>query len=153
VVNLVTFSSFIAISAGTNHLLALTSSGRTFAHPVNKMANSHGQLGFRKFDVPAQSSEATSTTSPSRLPFELTPKAIIDPYAKASVSSRPATSPSSSSEVLQLFDDQNIRFSDTLFEIPGLKGIKIAQVVAAGRTSFVKTETGRVLGWGANENA
>jgi alpha-tubulin suppressor-like RCC1 family protein len=142
---------FVAISAGTDHLLALTSSGRAFAHPISKMANSHGQLGFRKFDIPVQSSETIPIkASPSRLPVELTPKIATDLYAKASASSRPATP---SSDILQLFDDENIRFSDTLFEIPGLKGIKVAQVVAAGRTSFVKTDTGKVLGWGANENA
>lgn len=81
--------------------------------------------------------------------MELTPKAILDPYAKASSSGRPV---SASSEVLQLYEDQNIRFSDTLFEIPGLKGVNITQVVAAGRTSFAKTESGKVLGWGANES-
>lgn len=142
---------FIDISAGCDHLLALTSAGRTFAYPISKLANSHGQLGFRKFDIPAQSSEVTSTIPSSRLPVELTPQAIADPYAKASSQSRPASS--SSSEILRLLDDRDIRFSDTLFEIPGLKGIKITQVVAGGRTSFVKTDTGKVLGWGANENA
>ena len=142
---------FVAISAGSDHLLALTSSGRTFAHPISKLANSHGQLGFRKFDVPAQSSDAAPIKSSSRLPVELTPNAITDPYTKSSASSRPATS--TSSEILPLLDDQNIRFSDSLFEIPVLKGIKVTQVIAAGRTSFIKTETGKVLGWGANENA
>ena len=149
---LVTLSRFVAISAGSDHLLALTSSGRTFAHPISKMANSHGQLGFGKFNIPDTSPEATSITSPSRLAVELIPKAITNPYAKASASSRPEPQ-SSSSYVPQQLDDRNIRFSDTLFEIPGLKGIKVTQVVAAGRTSFVRTDTGRVLGWGANENA
>jgi alpha-tubulin suppressor-like RCC1 family protein len=144
---------FVAISAGSDHLLALTSSGRTFAYPISKLANSHGQLGFRKFDIPVRSSEAASTASPSRLPVEMIPQAIIDPYARSSSLNRPATSSSSSSDILRLLDDQDIRFSDTLFEIPGLKGIKITQVVAGGRTSFVKTDTGKVLGWGANENA
>ena len=128
-------------------MLALTSAGRTFAHPISKMANSHGQLGFHKFNI----SKATPTTPPSRLAVELIPNAIINPYTKASASSRPKT-PSTSSHVSQLDDDRNIRFSDTLFEIPGLKGIKVTQVVAAGRTSFVRTDTGKVLGWGANEN-
>lgn len=144
-----TLPRFVAISAGADHLLALTSSGRTFAHPFSTMANSHGQLGFRQFDIPARFSDVTLRTSPSRQSVELTPKSIIDANAKASATSRPASSP----EVLPQFDDQDIRCSDALFEIPGLKGIKIAQIVAAGRTSFVKTETGKVLGWGANENA
>jgi len=145
---LMILSSFVAISAGTDHLLALTSSGRTFAHPISAKANTHGQLGFRKFDIPTQSSGAIS--SPSRLAVELTPKILTDPYAKTSASSRPETP---SSDTLRLFDDEDIRFSDTLFEIPGLRGIKVAQVVAAGRTSFVRTDSGKVLGWGANENA
>ena len=44
---------FVQISAGKDHLLALTSDGRAFAHPITLNANSHGQLGFRKCDVPA----------------------------------------------------------------------------------------------------
>ncbi|KIM80836.1 hypothetical protein PILCRDRAFT_822120 [Piloderma croceum F 1598] len=136
---------FVAISAGTDHLLALTSSGRAFAHPISTKANSHGQLGFRKFDIPSG-----AISSPSRLAVELTPNIITDPYAKASAFSRPETP---SSDTLKLFDNENIRFSDTLFEIPGLRGIKVAQAVAAGRTSFVRTDSGKVLGWGANENA
>lgn len=147
-------SRFISISAGSDHLLALTSSGRAFAHPITKKANSHGQLGFRKFDLPASSSDATIITSPSRVAVELLPKATSDPYARVSSQSRPSTpsSGSDSAEVLALFDDANLRFSDTLFEIPGLKGLNIAQVVAGHRSSFAKTDSGRVLGWGANES-
>lgn len=142
----------MAISAGTDHLLALTSSGRTFAHPITKKANAYGQLGFRKFDIPARLSGAAGVASPARVPVELTPKAILDPYTKSSVYSRPVTSKPSASESLHLFDDENLRFSDTLFEIPGLKGINMIQVIAAGRSSFARTDTGRVLGWGANES-
>jgi alpha-tubulin suppressor-like RCC1 family protein len=140
----VTLKRFVAISAGSDHLLALTSSGRTFAHPISKMANSHGQLGFRKFDIPAQSSDSTS-----RLPVELTPELISDSYAQDLTSSRT----SSSRTAPPIFDDKNIDFSDTMFEIPALRGIKVTQIVAAGRTSFARADTGRVLGWGANENA
>ncbi|KAI0055499.1 RCC1/BLIP-II [Artomyces pyxidatus] len=148
---------FVSISAGRDHLLALTSTGRTFAHPITKNANSHGQLGFRKFDVPDP-----ATTPASRLHVELTPNAVVDPYAKSSRFARlPSTSPSASSsdtptlrpisENLTDLDDTNIRFSDKLFEIPSLKGVKVAQITAGGRSSFVRTDTGRVLGWGANE--
>ncbi|EEB92048.1 hypothetical protein MPER_09498 [Moniliophthora perniciosa FA553] len=42
-------------------------------------------------------------------------------------------------------------FCPTIFEIPSLKDIKIDQLVAGGRSSFALTNTGRVLGWGANE--
>ncbi|KAI0049695.1 RCC1/BLIP-II [Auriscalpium vulgare] len=145
---------FVSIAAGRDHLLALTSSGRTFAHPINKNANTHGQLGLRKFDVP----DPSSSTQNTRLHVELTPLAVVDPYAK---SSRLARLPSSSasgaaallpvSENLQGVDDASLRFSDRLFEVPSLKEVKVDQIAAGGRSSFVKTDTGRVLGWGAND--
>lgn len=139
---------FIYISAGKNHLLALTSSGRTFTHPMNKSANTHGQLGLRKFDIPAPSSLASP-----RVPVELVPRAVADPFAKASPFSRPpmSSAPPATSSNLDEIDDQHIRFSDSLFEIPSLKGVKVSQIAAGGRSSFVVTDSGRVLGWGANE--
>ncbi|KAG1803539.1 regulator of chromosome condensation 1/beta-lactamase-inhibitor protein II [Suillus plorans] len=142
---------FVSISAGRNHLLALTSSGRTMVHPMNKNANAHGQLGLRKFDIPNPSS--TDTVSPPRIPVELVPRAVADPFAKASPFSRSASSsvPPSISTNIGGIDDQHIRFSDALFEIPSLQGVKVSQIAAGGRTSFVMTDSGRVLGWGANE--
>ncbi|KAG1877771.1 regulator of chromosome condensation 1/beta-lactamase-inhibitor protein II [Suillus subalutaceus] len=143
---------FVSISAGRNHLLALTSSGRTMVHPMNKNANTHGQLGLRKFDIPTPPS-STDIVSPSRIPVELVPRAAADPFAKASPFSRSATSsvPLSTSTNIDGIDDQHIRFSDALFEIPSLQGIKASQIAAGDRTSFVITDSGRVLGWGANE--
>ncbi|KAI0080581.1 RCC1/BLIP-II [Panus rudis PR-1116 ss-1] len=142
---------FVSIAAGNDHLLALTSSGRTFAHPVNLNANAYGQLGLRKFDIP----DPNSTAHPpghARLPIELTPKAIADPYAKSTPAiRRRSDSESSAASDVTTFDDKSIRFSDKLFEIPALQGIKIDKIAAGARTSFVKTEDGRVLGWGANE--
>ena len=44
------------------------------------------------------------------------------------------------------------RFATTLTEIPSLAGITISQVAASAYTSFARTSTGRVLGWGANES-
>ncbi|KZP20852.1 RCC1/BLIP-II protein [Athelia psychrophila] len=141
---------FVSISSGSDHLLALTSTGRAFAHPITKNANSHGQLGFRKFDIPAHSSSALAS---ERTEVELIPKAVLDPYAKSTPYSRPAAAAvgDAPSGALQAYDDGNLRFSDTFFEIPGLKGIAMTQVLAAGRTSFAKTDSGRVLGWGAND--
>jgi alpha-tubulin suppressor-like RCC1 family protein len=143
---------FISISAGRNHLLALTSSGRTMVHPMNKNANTHGQLGLRKFDIPTPLS-STDTVSPSRIPIELVPRAVADPFATVSPFSRSVTSsvPPSTSTNIDGIDDQHIRFSDALFEIPSLQGVKVSQIAAGGRTSFVITDSGRVLGWGANE--
>ncbi|KIJ69336.1 hypothetical protein HYDPIDRAFT_123692 [Hydnomerulius pinastri MD-312] len=142
--------TFTSIAAGRNHLLALTSEGRTFTHPMNKNANSHGQLGLRRFDVPAS---PTQITSPSRIAVELVPKSVADPYAKTTPFSRSSapSGPSGVSENLDAINDQHIRFSDTLFEIPSLKGVKVAQIAAGSRSSYINTDSGRVLGWGANE--
>src|SRR5712691_2532074 len=115
----------ISIAAGRDHLLALTSSGRTFVHPITKDANSHGQLGFRKFDIPDPS--ALKPTSASRLHVELIPRAIADPYAKSSRyarESRPAaTGLAPVSENLVNVDDTDIKFSDKFFEVPALRGV------------------------------
>jgi Regulator of Chromosome Condensation (RCC1) repeat protein len=122
-------------------------------HPITRNANSHGQLGFRKFDIP----DPSSTTSASRLHIELTPRAVADPYARSSRYARESSSPSvpassaAVSENLVVVDDTNLRFSDRLFEVPALRGVKVVQIAACARSSFVRTETGRVLGWGAND--
>jgi alpha-tubulin suppressor-like RCC1 family protein len=141
-----------SIAAGRDHLLALTSSGRTFMHPITKNANSHGQLGFRKFDTP----DPSSTTSASRLHVELTPRAIADPYARSSRYGRESATATAGgllpvSENLVDVDDTNLKFSDRFFEVPALRGVKVVQIAACARSSFVRTDTGRVLGWGAND--
>ncbi|KAI0255373.1 regulator of chromosome condensation 1/beta-lactamase-inhibitor protein II [Lactifluus subvellereus] len=141
----------ISIAAGRDHLLALTSSGRTFVHPITKNANTHGQLGFRKFDIPDPSSE----TSASRLHVELTPRAVTDPYSRSSRYARESSSSATAllpvSENLIGVDDTNLKFSDRFFEVPALRGVRIVQIAAGSRCSFVRTDTGRVLGWGAND--
>ena len=131
-----------SIAAGNDHLLALTSSGRTFVHPITKNANTHGQLGFRKFDIP----DPSSATAVSRLDVELTPRAIADPYAK---SSRYARDPSPSAAATPV--NTNLKFSDRFFEVPALRDVHVVQIAAGARSSFVRTDTGRVLGWGAND--
>jgi len=142
----------ISIAAGRDHLLGLTSSGRTFMHPITKNANSNGQLGFRKFDTP----DPCSATSASRLHVELTPRAVADPYARSSRYTRPSASATAGgllpvSENLVDVDDTNLKFSDRFFEVPALRGVKVVQIAACARSSFVRTDTGRVLGWGAND--
>ncbi|KAG2158456.1 regulator of chromosome condensation 1/beta-lactamase-inhibitor protein II [Suillus bovinus] len=143
---------FVSISAGRNHLLALTSSGRTMVHPMNKNANTYGQLGLRKFDIPTPPG-SIDTVSPTRIPVELVPRAVVDPFATASPVSRsaPTSVPPPISTNIDGIDDEHIRFSDALFEVPSLQGIKVSQIAAGGRTSFVISDSGRVLGWGANE--
>lgn len=146
-----------SIAAGRDHLLALTSSGRTFVHPITKNANTHGQLGFRKFDIP----DPSSTIAASRLDVELTPKAVADPYAKSSRYARepspsaaaaPAPAPLPVSEKLvDVLEDATLNFCDRFFEVPALRGIRVVQIAAGARSSFVRTDAGRVLGWGAND--
>ncbi|KAH9039401.1 RCC1/BLIP-II [Lactarius hengduanensis] len=142
-----------SIAAGRDHLLALTSSGRTFVHPITKNANTHGQLGFRKFDVPDPSTPAAAAAT--RLDVELTPRAIADPYAKSSRYARgPSTStaaPTSVSGNVVDVDDTTLDFSDRFFEVPALRDVRAVQIAAGARSSFVRTDTGRVLGWGAND--
>ena len=144
-----------------DHLLAVTSDGRAFAHPITLSANSHGQLGFRKCDVPAPADvqqRGAPAKPQARVRLELTPKSIADPYAKASPAIRPATSSPRLSEafvgkeaVAAGVEDGSVRWSDRLFEVPALRGVQVARAVAGGRSSFVKTSSGKVLGWGANE--
>jgi hypothetical protein len=123
----------------------MTSKSRIFGHPVNKNANAYGQLGFRKFEIPDITVKAKS-----HMEVELIPKSIADPYAKSSRLSRPSPAPTISDNLVGI-DDSSIRFCPHLFEIPVLKGVDVAQIAAGGRSSFARTRTGRVLGWGANE--
>ncbi|KAG6832413.1 hypothetical protein H0H87_001573 [Tephrocybe sp. NHM501043] len=139
----------VSIDAGDHHVLALTSKGRAFAHPVDKKANAYGQLGFRKFKVPDPTIHHRSPTN-GHLDVELIPKSLADPFANTSRSARPTSVPTTSENLADI-DDSNIRFCPNLFEIPVLKGIEMAQIAAGGRTSFARTPDGRVLGWGAND--
>jgi hypothetical protein len=141
--------SFVAIAAGKNHLLAITSKGRTYGLPVNKAANEYGQLGFRRFDIPDPAS--TITHNAAHLHVELVPKSLLDPYRKSSRAIRAPSAGSSPDNILSNVDDTSIRFCPTIFEIPVLQGVDVAQVAAGGRSSFARTTDGRVLGWGANE--
>jgi len=147
---LTTSVSFTAISAGRDHLLALTSAGRTYSHPVNKNANTYGQLGLRHVDLPAPSS-ASGNASQTRITVGLIPKSVADPYARASPYSRVPVPNNDTSENLDMVDDKHIRFSDSLFEIPALKDVKVSQIASGRRSSHVNTDAGRVLSWGANE--
>lgn len=144
--NVVLSPRFTSIAAGQNHLLALTSNGRVFGHPINKKANQWGQLGLRKLSIP---DPASSHASKAHLHIELVPKSFTDPFAKETRSVR--VDDSSFTGDLVKIDDSNIRFCPSIFEIPVLKGVNVAQIAAGSRTSFARTKDGRVLGWGANE--
>lgn len=135
-----------SIVAGDNHLLAVTSKGRSFAHPVNKHANSRGQLGIRKVEVQNNSRDGKLES----LVVDLSPKSIVDPFIQASLANREGRSSETSDKVPEL-DDKSIYFCPYLLEIPALRGVFIEQVAAGHRSSFARTNTGRVLAWGANE--
>ena len=81
---------------------------------------------------------------------ELIPKSLADPLWNSSRSER-ITPANTVSDNLVNVDDSKIRFCLSLFEIPVLRGVDIAQIAAGSRTSFARTTNGRVLGWGANE--
>ena len=144
---------FVSIAAGNDHLLALTSKGRTFAHAINLKANTFGQLGLRKIDIPDHSLPfGHPHIYTARVPLELTPKSVADPYANATPSKRRSSEPDDvPAQAQPEHDDSNIRFSDRLFEVPALKGVKVEAIAAGASTSFAKVSGGRVLGWGANQ--
>jgi len=96
------------------------------------------------------------TKRESHLHVELKPKSLADPYMKTSSAARVSVTSSAQDHLkekdnLAGLDDKTIRFCPFLFEVPILKDIDVVEVTAGGRTSFVRTKAGRVLGWGANE--
>jgi alpha-tubulin suppressor-like RCC1 family protein len=133
---------FTSISAGRDHLIALTSNGRTFALPISLSANTYGQLGFRKFTIPDMTADNPSAAP--RITVELTPRVLKDPHALATPFVRSGQTSSST------YVEPGIGFCDMLFEVPSLRGVKIVQALAGDRCSYVRTEEGRVLAWGAN---
>ena len=54
---------FKTISAGDDHLLALTTKGRAFALPLNLRANRQGQLGLRQVDLLTPSNDNETKTT------------------------------------------------------------------------------------------
>ncbi|KAF8631424.1 hypothetical protein AX17_005101 [Amanita inopinata Kibby_2008] len=134
-----------SIAAGDSHLLAITSKGRTFAHPIDVQANQYGQLGLRKVDV----RNGLVKENEECLTVDLIPKS----FARLVGSSHPnhKVQHETVSDELSRLDDKSIRFCPYLFEIPALKGVPIEQVAAGARNSFARTKTGQVLAWGANE--
>jgi alpha-tubulin suppressor-like RCC1 family protein len=133
---------FTSISAGRDHLIALTSEGRTFALPITLSANTYGQLGFRKFTLP--DATAPDPFTAPRIPIELTPRALEDPNALATPFVRSGRTSAST------YVEPGIGFCDMLFEVPSLKGLRVVQALAGDRCSYVRTGEGRVLAWGAN---
>lgn len=130
---------FVSVSVGEHHLLALTSHGRTFAHPLSHKANSFGQLGVRHLEFPAGGVSHA---------VDLTPDVVKDPYALSGPRGR---TPLARQAVPAAVEPRDLAGCNILFEIPALRGIRISQIATGSRTSFARTFDGRVLGWGANE--
>lgn len=103
---------------------------------------------MRKISLP-------SSSSSDRVAVDLVPKAVTDPYANTARTQRikrVEADPEKEETVLPELQKTDIHFCDRLFEVPSLKGIKVAQAVAGARSSYVRTAgEGRVLAWGANE--
>ena len=136
---------FTSIAAGSHHLIALTSQGRTFAHPVTRLANFHGQLGLRKISVPVPADVSKC------VPLELTPQTTRDAGINP-VMRNPDFYLTEAKLPDTVNHGQTVGLCDRLFEVPALRGVGVQQAVAGDRTSFVVTRRdGRVLGWGANE--
>ena len=86
-----------------------------------------------------------------RRTIELNPKSATDPFAKASAFVRQKTGSATTSTAGNASEDDAGGFCDQLFEVPALKEAKVAQIATGGRSSYVRTSAGKVLGWGANE--
>jgi alpha-tubulin suppressor-like RCC1 family protein len=146
--NIYVFSRFVELKAGAHHLLARTSSGRTFAHPLSPLANTHGQLGLRTITIPSTSATTSpaSASSNTRTDLELAPIA-----SQRSRNTAPPLRIRALGEAAKPAVPDDIRWCDQLFELPALRGVNVAQVATGARSSFVRTADGHVLGWGANE--
>jgi len=114
---------------------------------VNKEANQYGQLGFRSFEI-SDPVAVVLKTKPNNLKVELRPKSIRDTSGKTA-----RITPSSDVTTdLSNIDDSTIHWCTRLYEIPALCGVEVSQIAAGARNSFIRTATGRVLGWGANDH-
>lgn len=136
---MLTKSRFVSVAVGEHHLLALTSNGRTFAHPLSHKANLYGQLGIRHLEF----SEAGNSYA-----IDLVPDIVNDPYALSSPRGR---TPSPRQVTPGVVESKDLRGCNVMFEVPSLSGVRVSQIAAGSRTSFARTFDGRVLGWGANE--
>jgi hypothetical protein len=163
-----------SIKAGQDHLLALSSLGRVFGHAISESANSHCQLGNLELIVlPRPSTHRLKFETGKR--HSLVTLAIPDFIRNGRIKMAPGTDP----WILQslpplpegetyayhdpamptvktvktargLRPEEDIHWSTTLYEIPVLEGVRVDQIAAGLRASYVRVG-GRVLGFGANE--
>ncbi|KAM0753720.1 RCC1/BLIP-II [Meredithblackwellia eburnea MCA 4105] len=170
---------FSTISAGNDHLLALTSKGRAFATPVTLSANKFGQLGVRRVTLLALHPSALASgaqvallipeTHLNDLKFAIPPPPkkidpLLLPHRDAEVRVAPGVeiaekARQSALPVVKLHEDdevhseleKDIRFSTTLHEVPALKGLEITKLEAGARHSIALLRDGRVCGFGSND--
>ncbi|SCZ95831.1 BZ3500_MvSof-1268-A1-R1_Chr8-1g09826 [Microbotryum saponariae] len=170
---------FVSLSAGESHLLALTSTGRSFGLPLDLSANVFGQLGVRNVQLLSLHSTSVSSGAvrvklnpdptlnevrrelpapPTRIDPLLLPPGATELPVIASQPIAPVSRPRRTESDVRLHDDEStqqamekdIRFSTVLHELPALREIEIAELVAGARHSLARLSDGRVLGWGAN---
>ncbi|KAL7410494.1 regulator of chromosome condensation 1/beta-lactamase-inhibitor protein II [Mrakia frigida] len=161
----------VQISAGRDHLLAVTNKGRTLGHAVSEAANSNKQLVDMEEIVlprPTTLNREKEKNERFRLISLFMPdykKAVkfkvtktVDPYLKQYLpKEEEEDAPLSGKDTMVyvqtkrgLKPEEDIRWSTTLYEIPILQGVNVDQVAAGERSSFARVK-GRVVGWGANE--
>jgi alpha-tubulin suppressor-like RCC1 family protein len=155
----------VDIAAGESHVLARSSKGKIYSHPVDLQANAAGQLGLRQVNTSLgprtlhpQGFEPDAVDTPiGPKPVGLAsssfyPKAWINTPAPDAL--EPAQEePQERIEYIKSNDEKDILFCRDLYQIPSLKEIKVTQIAVGNRHNIVKTEEGRVLGFGSNNCA
>ena len=163
------------IRAGSHHLLALSSKGRTFSTPLDTDGNAYGQLGTRRVVLGTKAHYVETVMEPRMLTeaeqkptfhqTQVLPAWALPPgFEEGSKTKRPVTGPEnrgiyvrdrtpagiavSSDEGGVVAPASNIRYCTTLHEIPTLRGIEVAQIAAGSDHSIARTRRGQVLGWG-----
>lgn len=142
-----TSERFVAIAAGTHHLLALSRSGTVWSVPVDMHANAYGQLGYSQTALNAAPTQADAKQMHS-VSRRLEPRIL----ARKVLSSEPSELSSDLPEGMAWMDPSNIRFATQLRPIPSLQDVPMAQIAAGAEHSAARTPSGRVLAWGRNSH-
>ncbi|UZJ56549.1 hypothetical protein CBS101457_005869 [Exobasidium rhododendri] len=162
------------IKAGSHHLLALSSKGRTFSTPIDTDGNAYGQLGTRRI-VLGTKKELVEIIMDARMLTEVEVRpafhqtqvlpawALPPGFESSSKTDKPVTGPenrgiyvrsrlnaddSSVEKYEVIAPAANIRYCTTLHEIPTLKGLQVDQIATGSDHSIARTSAGKVLGWG-----
>lgn len=165
------------IRAGSHHLLALSSKGRTFSSPLDTDGNAYGQLGTRRIVLGTKEHYIETLMEPRMLTemeqkpafnqTQVLPVWALPPGLEGNTkTNKPSTGPENRGIFVRArtntndkpkeegITDQviepaaNIRYCTTLHEIPTLKGVQVAQIATGSDHSIARTITGKVLGWG-----